>query len=233
MYDFFLEYEFPNGNTSILQNPPYQVYSTAGNFTVTAISTNSSGCKDTATENIIVSPLPTVTLPGQMTVQAGFPATIPATYSAGVNTWTWTPATGLSCANCPAPDADPNFNTTYYLEFSDVNGCRNNDSIRIIVVCKDGNLYVPNTFSPNGDGSNDRFYPRGRGLYSIKFLRIFNRWGEIVFENRDFLANDAIQGWDGKYKGKEPQPDVYVYQIEVVCDNGDIIKLSGNISLIL
>jgi gliding motility-associated-like protein len=224
---------FPNGNTSSIQNPPQQTYNTAGSFTVTAISTNSSGCKDTATQNILVNPLPTVTMPGQMTIQAGFPVQIPATYSTGTNSWTWSPATGLSCISCPAPDAGPKFNTTYKVIFSDENGCINQDTILVIVVCKDGNLFMPNTFSPNGDGSNDMFYPRGKGLYSIKVLRIFNRWGEIVFEKRDFPVNNALSGWDGTYKGKKPQADVYVYQVEVFCDNGEMIKLNGNIALIL
>ncbi|MEI9810194.1 MAG: PKD domain-containing protein [Bacteroidota bacterium] len=224
---------FPNGNTSDLQNPFYQTYNTAGDFIVTAISTNSSGCKDTATQNIIINPLPTVNMPGQMTVQVGFPAQIPAVYSAGTNTWQWSPATGLSCTTCPTPEAGPRFNTTYLVHFSDDKGCSNSDTILVIIVCKDGNLFMPNTFSPNGDGSNDAFYPRGKGLYSIKVLRIFNRWGEVVFEKRDFPVNNAAAGWNGMVKGKKPQPDVYVYQVEVVCDNGEMIKLEGNIALIL
>ncbi|MBL7739607.1 MAG: PKD domain-containing protein, partial [Chitinophagaceae bacterium] len=191
---------FPNGNTSTLQNPPIQPYNTAGSFTVTAISANSSGCRDTAIQNIIVYPLPTATMPPQMTIQVGFPVQIPVTYSNGTNTWTWSPATGLNCTNCATPDAGPRFNTTYQVLFSDENGCSNRDTILVIVVCQNSNLFVPNTFSPNGDGSNDRFYPRGRGLYSIKTLRIFNRWGEIVFERHDFPVNNALSGWDGTYK---------------------------------
>lgn len=224
---------FPNGNTSVRQNPPYQTYTVPGNYTVTAISTNSSGCKDTTTQIITINPLPTVTMPGQMTIQAGFPVMIPATYSPNVNNWIWSPGTGLSCTDCPEPIAGPKFNTTYLVYFIDANGCSNTDTIGLIVICKDGNLYIPNTFSPNGDGSNDRFYPRGRGLNSVKSLQIFNRWGEIVFENKSFLVNDPLQGWDGTYKGKKPQPDVYIYQIEVYCDNGELIKLAGNIALIL
>lgn len=224
---------FPNGNNSVLQNPPLQVYTVAGNFVVTVFAINSSGCKDSASQNILVHPLPIVTMPGQITTPVGFTVPIPATYSDGVNTWIWTPATGLSCTDCPEPVAGPKFNTTYRVDFSDINGCRNSATIEVVVICKDANLFIPNTFTPNDDGSNDKFYPRGRGLYSIKVLRIFNRWGEIVFENRNFQPNDASKGWDGKYKGREPHPDVYVYQVEVFCDNGEIIKLEGNVALIL
>lgn len=226
------QWTFPNGNTSNVQNPPAQTYQT-GSYTVFAYATNSDGCIDTATRNLTVYPLPTVTMPGQMTIAVGFADTIPASYSAGVNQWNWTPPYALNCFNCPRPVASPRSTTTYQVAFSDINGCRNTGTIEVVVICKDANFYIPNTFSPNGDGSNDRFYPRGRGLYLIRSMRVFNRWGEVVFENRSFSANDANAGWDGRFKGNRAQPDVYVYQIEIQCDNGEMIKLSGDIALIL
>jgi gliding motility-associated-like protein len=168
-----------------------------------------------------------------MTVQAGFPVTIPATYSPNTQAWNWSPPKGLSCTDCPSPDAGPNFNTTYQVQFTDANGCSNTASVEVIVICKNANVFIPNTFSPNGDGSNDVFYPRGKGLNRVKLLRVFNRWGEVVFENREFPVNDPGTGWNGIYKGRKAQPDVYVYQAELYCDNGDIIRINGNIALIL
>jgi gliding motility-associated-like protein len=226
-------WNFPNGNTSTQQNPPAQTYATAGIFTVTSIATNSTGCKDTTLQTIYVNPLPVITMPGQMTVQAGFPVTIPATYSPNTISWIWSPSQGLSCANCPTPDAGPKFDTRYQVYVTDNNGCINIGNILVVVICKNANLFVPNTFSPNGDGSNEIFYPRGKGLERVKLLRIFNRWGEVVFERRDFPVNDASAGWDGTFKGKKPLADVYVYQAEVFCDNGETIRLNGNIALIL
>ena len=224
---------FPNGNNSIVQNPAQQVYTTAGNFIVTTIVTNSSGCKDTSTKNITVFPLPAATMPGTLTMSAGFPVTIPATYSSNVVSYLWSPASTLNCSNCPQPVANPKFNTTYQVLFTDSNGCRNRGSITIIVICKNANVFMPNTFSPNGDGSNDIFYPRGKGINRAKSLRIFNRWGEIVFESKDFPINDPDYGWNGIYKGNKAQPGVYIYQVEFYCDNGDIIRFEGNVSLIL
>lgn len=226
-------WSFPNGNTSTQQNPPAQTYNTAGSFTITAIATNSTGCKDTTTQNIIVNPLPTVNMPGQITIQNGFPATIPATYSPNTVSWSWVPSTGLSCTNCPTPDAGPSFNTMYRVNFTDANGCSNSGNIQVIVLCRNSNLFIPNLFSPNGDGSNDVFYPRGVGLDRVKLLRIFNRWGEVVFERRDVPVNDPSAGWNGTYKGNKPIADVYVYQAEVFCENGELIRLNGNITLIL
>lgn len=227
------QWNFPFGNTSTLINPPALLYTSTGNFTITAIATNSTGCKDTTIQNVLVNPLPVAVMPGQMTVQNGFPVTIPATYSPNTISWIWSPSTGLSCANCPTPDAGPKFDTRYQVYYTDSNGCRNISSILVNVICKNSNLFIPNTFSPNGDGSNDVFYPRGNGLDRIISLRIFNRWGEVVFENRNFQVNDPSSGWNGTYKGNKPHADVYVYQAEVFCDNGDIIKLNGNIALIL
>jgi gliding motility-associated-like protein len=224
---------FPNGNTSTQQNPLSQTYKQVGTFTVTAYGTNSTGCIDTTQQTIIVNPLPVITIPNSITIQAGSPTTIPATYSNNVNAWLWSPATGLSCTDCSNPVAGPNFNTFYQVAATDVNGCMNVGSILVQVLCQNSNLFIPNTFSPNGDGSNDKFYPRGVGLDRVKVLRIFNRWGEVVFEKRDFPINNAAAGWDGTYKGKKPQADVYVYQAEVFCQNGDIIKVNGNIALIL
>jgi gliding motility-associated-like protein len=224
---------FPNGFSSNQQNPVAQRYTSVGTFVVTTIATNSSGCKDTTTQTIVVNPLPVANLPGQMTVQNGFPVTLPATYSPNTISWVWSPATGLSCTDCPTPELGPKFNTIYQVYFTDSNGCSNVASVEVIVICKNVNLFIPNTFSPNGDGSNDIFYPRGRGLERVRLLRIFNRWGEVVFEKKDFPVNDPLSGWDGTYKGKKPHADVYVYQAEVFCENGDIIRLNGNIALIL
>ena len=102
----------------------------------------------------------------------------------------------------------------------------------IYVVCNGGNVFVPNTFSPNGDGANDIFYPRGTGLLKIKTLRIFDRWGELVFENQNFNANDQSAGWNGTFKGAKLTPDVYVYIIDIVCENNSVLTFSGNVALI-
>jgi gliding motility-associated-like protein len=226
-------WSFPNGNTSNFQNPPAQTYTASGHFSITAVAANSNGCSDTAVKNITVNPLPTANMPGTVTLMAGTSLTIPATYSPNTATWSWVPPTGLSCTNCPQPVASPKFSTTYSVSFVDSNGCRNTDTINVVVVCTNGNIFIPNTFSPNKDGSNDIFYPRGKGIDRIQVLRIFNRWGEVVFEKSNFPVNDASYGWDGRYKGKDPQPGVYIYQVEVYCTNGDLIKFTGNVALIL
>ncbi|MBK8952383.1 MAG: PKD domain-containing protein [Chitinophagaceae bacterium] len=227
------QWNFPNGVTSLVQNPPAQAYNTVGSFTITTYATNSTGCADTTTQRVYVNPLATVTIPAQMTITNGFPETIPATYTPNTINWIWSPSAGLSCITCPMPEAGPKINTNYQVYFTDVNGCANRGSIMVYVLCKNANLFMPNTFSPNGDGSNDVFYPRGRGLERVKMLRIFNRWGEVVFEKANFPVNDISSGWNGTYTGQKPKADVYVYQVDVFCENGETIRLDGNIALIL
>ncbi|MGZ3859645.1 MAG: PKD domain-containing protein [Flavisolibacter sp.] len=225
-------WQLPNGQAPQVQNPPSQQYTSPGNFVVTAMAINSSGCRDTATKNILIHPLPVVTMPATLIKTAGFPITIPATYSSNVTSYNWLPAETLSCPDCPQPTTTTKFSTRYTVSFVDSNGCRNTGQIQVIVVCPNANVFVPNTFSPNGDGSNDVFYVRGRGLERVKSLRVFNRWGEVVFEKSNFPVNDPLYGWDGRYKGNKPHPDVYVYQLEVFCENSDIIRFEGNVALI-
>jgi gliding motility-associated-like protein len=225
-------WQFPNGKIADVKLPQQQIYMVAGNFVVQTIATNSSGCPDTATKNIRVNPIPTVTLPSVLTTRTGTPIQIPADYFGGVVSYNWTHPESLNCADCPEPIASPKFNTKYEVEFIDNNGCRNKGEVQVIVFCNNDNVFVPNTFSPNGDGSNDAFYVRGKGLNRVKSLRIFNRWGQIVFERTNFAVNDASAGWDGRYKGAKPVPDVYVYQMEIWCDNSTVVSFDGNVALI-
>jgi gliding motility-associated-like protein len=100
------------------------------------------------------------------------------------------------------------------------------------MVCKGENMFLPNTFSPNGDANNETFYPRGRGLAYVKNFRIFNRWGEVVFEAANFQVNDRSKGWNGMHKGKPASLDVYVYTIDVVCENNEILNFKGDVTLL-
>ena len=79
---------------------------------------------------------------------------------------------------------------------------------------------------------NDIFYPRGSGLFRIKTMRLFNRWGEVVYEKSNFMPNDASAGWDGTYRGQKLNTDVFVYTVEIICDNSSTLIFKGNVALI-
>jgi gliding motility-associated-like protein len=87
-----------------------------------------------------------------------------------------------------------------------------------------GAIYIPNIFSPNGDGINDAFCMSGRCIQSITLL-IYDRWGEKVAE----IYNDC---WDGSYRGKEAAPGVFVYRLEAVLFDGSVIERQGNVTLV-
>lgn len=111
-------------------------------------------------------------------------------------------------------------------------GCPNSDTVVIHLYCDKSQIFVPNTFTPNGDGQNDVFYPRGRGISMVKSFRIYNRWGQLLFERSNIQLNDATNAWDGSFQGDLPRPDVYVYALEAVCDAGDEVNLKGDVTII-
>jgi gliding motility-associated-like protein len=221
-----------NGKNYNIQNPPVQQFTVASNYNINLVAVNSSGCVDSSAKKLLVNPLPAISLPGNLTKIVGVPLTLPATYSNNVTKYLWTPSSTLSCSDCPQPVATPKFTTTYKVSVIDSNGCINKADITVFVTCQGADIFVPNTFSPNADGSNDVFYVRGKGLDRVKSLRIFNRWGQIVFEQQNFPVNNPMYGWDGKYKGNKPAPDVYVYQVEIFCENSQVVRFDGNIALI-
>ena len=226
------QWSFGNGSTSQVQNPSV-VYSSAGDYNIQLIAANKLGCSDSASHAVNVVPLPTATpVTNPITIVSGGSAQINMNYTGPIVSYNWLPAQHLECAECPQPTANPQRTTDYTVQVQDRYGCKNSGNVTVKVVCGDQNFFIPNTFSPNGDGVNDIFYLRGSGLFRINSLMIFNRWGEIVFEKKNLSINDPLGGWDGTYKGKKAKPDVYIYQIEIVCGNGEIIKYAGNVALI-
>ncbi len=192
------------------------------------------GCfADTGFVALKVYPIPQVDiLEDKITVKAGSTLQLHSTVSSDVTNMHWSPALGLSCVNCKNPIASPKEDITYTLTVTNGGGCTAKDNVDLLVVCSQGNVYIPNTFSPNNDGVNDIFYPRGKGIYGIKGMRVFSRWGELLYEKTNFQPNDISSGWDGSFKGQKLTPDVYVYIIEVVCDNNQIFTLKGNVTLL-
>jgi gliding motility-associated-like protein len=187
---------------------------------------------DTEYVKVMVFNYPTVNAGPDVTILVGSSYQINATGSADIVSINWLPVSGLSCSNCLTPLATPQSTTDYIVDVSNNGGCQASDSIKITVICNNNNIFVPNTFSPNGDGVNDIFYVRGKGLSTIPSITIFNRWGQIVFQKKDFAPNDPTAGWDGTFNGKPAPIDVYIYTIDIICDNSSLIPYHGNVALI-
>jgi gliding motility-associated-like protein len=118
---------------------------------------------------------------------------------------------------------------TYTFIISDDNGCSQTGEVIILTSTEDCNpphVFVPNIFSPNGDGTNDVLYVRGDGISEIQFL-IFSRWGEKIFE-----STSQSTGWDGTHKGRILDPGVYVYSLDITLNNGERIQLKGDVTLV-
>ena len=204
-----------------------------GTIQYQVIGYDSLNCfNDTASINIRVSGNPTIELGPDVVISVGNTYTFKPAVSPDVVSYLWMPATGLSCTICPNPVLNVNGNITYSLKVSNTDGCSSLDNVKIIVTCNQSTVFIPNTFSPNGDGVNDYFFPRGKGINTINYFVIFNRWGQKVFEKKNVALNNQDNGWDGKLNGQKAESGVYTYLIEVVCDNSQSLKYTGNINLI-
>ena len=225
-------WNFGNGNSSQLQNGVTS-FSNTGNYNIQLVAANKIGCADTSYHQVYAVPaLIAIPASNPITILSGGDAQLNMNYTGAIVSYNWIPSQNLSCNRCPNPQANPQFTTKYTVNISDRYGCTAKGDVTVKVVCNGQNFFIPNTFSPNNDGSNDIFYPRGRGLDRAKILRIFNRWGEVVFEKYDMPINAASAGWDGTWKGKNADAGVYVYQLEIYCKNGELLTYTGNITLI-
>ena len=201
-------------------------------YTVTG-SDNKSCFTDKATVTVRVFPKPSFNILDTLVwVNIGSSDTLLTTSSPDVISWQWTPSIGLSCYTCAVPVVKPKNSAVYTAVATNAGGCTATDQVTVKVICNGANFFIPNTLSPNTDGMNDRFFPRGSGLFSIKSMRIFNRWGQLVFEKLNLDANNFSNGWDGTYNGKQVPQDVYIYVMEVICENGELFSYKGNITLI-
>ncbi len=147
-------------------------------------------------------------------------------------TFFWYPPLYLSSTSSANPVTTPDNEITYVVVLTDADGCTNRDTVIVSVkdiICRDPYIYIPNAFTPNGDGENDYFKPYAPlHLITDMYFAVFDRWGEIVFESN----NISDQGWDGTYKGNVLAPDVYVFFFEATCLNQDTYKHKGNVTLI-
>lgn len=188
---------------------------------------------DTAFVLLAIGQYPTVNLGPDLTLSTGTLHPLTTVIQNGpVPTWRWTPSTDLSCDDCPLPIATIKKNTSYIVNITNNYGCNARDTIGIKVFCENSQVFIANAFTPDNDGVNDILFVQGKGIAQVKTLRIFNRWGEVVFERSSFGPNDPAYGWDGKIKGVAGGPDVFVFTAEVICENGSVFNYKGNVSII-
>ncbi|MEK7255064.1 MAG: gliding motility-associated C-terminal domain-containing protein, partial [Bacteroidota bacterium] len=167
------------------------------------------------------------------TIQLGESVSLLAQASFPVSTWQWSPADFLSCTDCASPTAEqPTGDVTYLVTATDANGCTVEDEIKVFVK-KIREVFVPNAFSPNGDGFNDVLTVfAGQQVANVKIFKVFNRWGAVMFELENYSPNQVTLGWDGTFKGKKMDVGVYVWFAEVEFLDGEVEVFEGGVTLV-
>ncbi len=206
---------------------PFATVTETTTFMVTA---NSEICNsNTATVTVFIKDAPEVVLPPVQTYVPNSSVTLNVTADDdGTYTYNWNPNTNISCTDCKTPTISPSGEMIYTVEVMNSNGCMTKDSVilRPLVDCLEDLLTVPTGFSPNGDGQNDEL--KALGIAEINLFRIYNRWGELMFE-----TTNPSEGWDGTFKSRPVNTDVFVWYIEAVCPiDGSIISKKGDVTLV-
>ena len=197
---------------------------------------DANGCLDTVQAYVPTPPPLLVTSDPDTTVNLGFTvqiSTVSSPFGRPV-IYAWTPPEGLSCADCAEPVVVGTNSTTYVLKITDEDNCMAIDSVRILVV-KDRPIYIPNIISPDNPQSfpNDKFTLfAGPAAERIELLRIYDRWGELVYQGTDMpLGSDGSQGWDGTFRGKKVNPGVFAFVAYVRFVDHEVIEYTGDVTV--
>jgi gliding motility-associated-like protein len=190
--------------------------------------TDDQNCTAESTVNIVADYNMQAQLAPVASVKAGEPIQLIVTTNTDHgNTYSWSPANNVACPTCATTEAWPQQNTTYIVTVIDANGCKAFDTVSVEVTPITG-LFVPNAFTPNGDGTNDEFQVFGdMGTVHYFALSIFNRWGEKVFESNNYNTH-----WDGTFGGAPSPQGTYVYILEVAFSDGSHKDYKGSITLL-
>lgn len=200
------------------------------NVGVQVIGINNAGCSDTAFSTVNISArTPILSLSANPdSIFVGQSSQIDATNDINY-TYIWQQDTTLSNTLIANPIAQPRQTTTYFLSIKNQFNCTNRDSITVYIkapTCASPLVFVPNAFSPDNDGYNDVLRVEGNHINQLDFA-IYNRWGELLFQ-----TNDQSIGWDGIYEGEIVPSGVYGYYMQCQCDNGEKLRLKGNITVL-
>jgi len=192
-------------------------------------------------DEIVIStpPLIEVYAGADPTINLGeeFPLTVSTTNTVGQTDIFWSaPYSGtLLCSDsteiCWDPISITQNTITYEVFVVDENGCEGRDELTIFVE-KERPIFVPTAFTPNGDAVNSILEVHGNEDITIDLFRVYDRWGTLVYENRDFQANDGITGWDGNFKGEALSPGVYIWYAETSYIDGHEEIFKGQTTLI-
>ena len=185
------------------------------------------GCARTVKDSVFIRVIQKLNVnagPSDTSIVEGEPLSLLAT---GGISYVWTPGTWLNNANIPNPVSIPGGSIIYTVTGINGAGCRGTDTIRVTVFELDADMYVPTAFTPNSDGVNDIIKPILLGMRKLNYFKIFNRYGELVFETREIG-----KGWNGIYKGKPQNMSSFVWIAEGITFKNETRQKKGNVILI-
>lgn len=199
-------------------------------------------CGNTTTDTVevIYSPLPEVILPSDVTINFGDDFTInPTVDTINFNAdYQWEPIDFVSCPTCLNTQVMPSESTWFFFTVTLKNRCSVTDSIYVFVDRRVGTnevfknqIAIPNIFSPNEDGINDYFTIFGDEILLIENMQIYNRRGNLIFEKKNFIANEVEEGWNGKMGESTLNSGIFVYKIKIKLKSGIEKSLVGSVLL--
>ncbi len=224
-------YPGPYLNNTVISNPT--AVNPKGNYIDYVVYvTDTAGCpkpsKDTVRVNI--QQLIADAGPKDTSIVNGQPLQLNASAvgSNGNITYQWSPENlWLSSLNIPNPIATPDDDVIYFVEATSDIGCKSTDTIKVFYYLVLPDIYMPNAFTPNGDGTNDNIKPIALGVKSLDLFRIYNRWGELVFS-----TSVIGEGWNGTFKGNLQDPGTYIWYANAIDYKNKKIQKKGTLILI-
>ena len=220
-------WNFGDGQTSTLVNPVY-TYKRSGAFVVKLRVTPKlcSSLSDSISKNITVDVPPLgIKYPDVLAVK-NKATPLSARFIANGYSYLWMPSTGLNNGAIQKPVFNASQEQLYRVRLTSPGGCITMDTVKVSVY-DSSDIFVPKAFSPNNDGKNDKLQPFLVNITTLKFFRVYNRWGQLMFQ-----STDSRQGWDGMYNYK-PQPlETYTWIAEGIDGNGTTIFRKGQTVLI-
>ncbi len=198
---------------------------TTRQFTLTV--TDNYGCNFSVTDSVIVTmQSPLVAFAGNDTIAIiNRDHQLLATGRNAVD-FVWSPVAPLNNPFIANPIAVMKNDTYFYVHITDAIGCSDDDTI-FIKVYEGPTYYLPNAFTPNGDGLNDVFFPTPVGIRTTEYFRVFDRYGKLMYQTTAWL-----QGWDGTLKGKPASSGTYVWIIKGIDKNGSVVEMKGTVILL-
>jgi gliding motility-associated-like protein len=212
--------------SSTLQNPVF-TFPTAGVFNVSLLVTPVACPSLTAT---VTKPVTTVTPPANqryLSLNAIENRDLQLEVrNFGGAMYSWSPTTGLSSATIYNPVFNHNAEVDYLITITTGIGCVIKDSL-LVRIFKEKEIFVPKGFSPNGDGNNDKIFPRLVGVRTLTYFKVYNRWGQLIFQ-----TSNINEGWDGTYRGSKQPMETYVWMAEGIDIDNNAIKRTGTFLLL-